>query len=243
LEDNTYVTDAIATGADLGAMNSINNKFYDSSDVDATATIYPETITTGGTGIFQIADRLGIEADTDAISAVLHGAAGIAAWPAGAVAANGISIAESLRYVQENQLPRVALHQRTFTACTDESGVAYAIFTVTGEVLARTMAHVTTAIVADCGNNGALSLGVEDNVAILAPVTVADLTNFAQFDVWTGETTTNQAALLENVGDYLFIGNGEDIEISITVEDIVSGAIDIWCQYIPISSDGAVVAV
>src|SRR3990167_1973227 len=96
---NLFVTDAIATAADLGATMNWDNQYADDGAADATASPYPGTITTGGNSLSQIADRLGSDADTDAIAAMLGGTAGIATMPAAAVPANAVNVFELLREI------------------------------------------------------------------------------------------------------------------------------------------------
>lgn len=88
LSGNRLVTDAIATAADLGSMVAFDNLYFDSSDTDAAGTPYPLATTTGGDSISNVVDAL-------------YGADGIATFPAGAAAANNVSIAEVLRYIQD----------------------------------------------------------------------------------------------------------------------------------------------
>lgn len=85
---NHLVTDAIATAVDQGSCNAFDNLYYDSSDTDAGATPFPITTTTGGVSIENIQDAL-------------YGADGVVTFPSGAAAANGVSIAEVLRYIQD----------------------------------------------------------------------------------------------------------------------------------------------
>lgn len=52
--------------------------------------------------IKQLVTQMGIELDTNTLGAILYGAGGIATFPSGAAAANAVSLAEVLRYTQEN---------------------------------------------------------------------------------------------------------------------------------------------
>ena len=85
---NHLVTDAIATAVDQGSCNAFDNLYYDSSDTDAGASAFPITTTTGGVSIENVQDAL-------------YGADGIVTFPSGAAAGNNVSIAEVLRYVQD----------------------------------------------------------------------------------------------------------------------------------------------
>lgn len=146
------------------------------------------------------------------------------------------------RYFTPPREVNFATKQVTFTAAGFEINTAVAVFTVTGNVMARAVGVVSTAIQADTGNDGTISLGVEDNVAILLPAVVANETNFAIGDVWADATTTKEADVLENGGNYVAIGNGEDIEINVLVEDITAGVIDLYVEWYPLSSGASLVA-
>lgn len=131
----------------------------------------------------------------------------------------------------------------TFTAAAYESGTSVAQFTVTGDVFARAWGHVTTLIESDVGADGTISLGVEDNVAVLLPAVTADDTNLAAEDVWANATTTAQADVLETGGQFVYIANGEDIEIAVATEDITAGVVDLYCEWYPATVGASVVAV
>ena len=110
-------------------------------------------------------------------------------------------------------------------------------------MFARAWGYVTTAVESDVGNNGTISVGIEDSVALLMPVTTADETNFAAQDVWANAATTGQGDVLETGGEYALIANGEDIEINILTEDITAGVVEFYVEWYPLSKDGNVVAV
>lgn len=152
------------------------------------------------------------------------------------------SILERLEHLQTNT-PRLVRKTVTFTAAAYEINTAVAVFTVTGDVMARVAGVVGTAVEADSGNDGTISLGVEDNVAILLPVVVCNETNFAVGDVWADATTTKEGDVLENGGSWVVIGNGEDIEINVLVEDITAGVMKLYCEWKPLSDGATLVAV
>lgn len=101
IQNNTVATDAIATAVDWGSCAAFNNLYFDTSDTDSNGTAIPTTQTTGGMDLQTIADRLGADADTDAISAALTGGAGVATWPTAAAYANAVNFAEVLGYIQD----------------------------------------------------------------------------------------------------------------------------------------------
>src|SRR3990167_186018 len=99
---NHFVTDAIATAATLCATMNADNWYSDDGATDAAAVPFPETVTTGGSTISQVADRLGADADTDPVSEILSGTGGITTWKTGAAPATGVSMSEVIRYASEN---------------------------------------------------------------------------------------------------------------------------------------------
>lgn len=185
----------------------------------------------------------GVEADTAQIIGT-DDANNVQATTAVVANADG-SVLERIEYLQSliaTTQPQLVRKAVTFTAAAYEINTAVAVFTVTGNVRARAMGVVSTAIEADAGNDGTISLGVEDNVAILLPVVTVNETNFAASDVWADATTTKEADVLENGGSWVVIGGGEDIEINVLVEDITAGVIDLYVEWVPLSSGATVVA-
>lgn len=136
--------------------------------------------------------------------------------------------------------PRLESKTVTFTAAAYELNTAVTVFTVTGTVMARAWGVVGTAIEADSGNDGTISLGVEDNVACLLAATTANETNFAAADVWTD----NGTAQADTIGatPWVVIANGEQIEINVLTEDITAGSMTLYCEWLPVSSGASVVA-
>ena len=124
IRNNHCVTDAIATAVDWGGCSAFNNWYWDDSDTDTAATAIPTAQTTGGMDLATIGDRIGTEADTDPVSAVLSGAGGITTWKSGAAPATGISMSEVLRYVSEN-LGAVDTAAATGAVTASDAVVAY----------------------------------------------------------------------------------------------------------------------
>lgn len=83
-----------------------------SDDISAVNTVLGTIASAAATGavtatdvamsyIKQLVTQTGLEADTDPISEILSGTAGITTWKTGAVPATGVSISEALRYYGE----------------------------------------------------------------------------------------------------------------------------------------------
>ena len=78
-------------------------------------------------------------------------------------------------------------------------------------------------------------------MAILLPVVVADQTLMVAEDVLANGTGGVQSDVVENGGAYVFIANGENIEMDFTVEDMTAGVITYYCEWYPVTSNGNVV--
>lgn len=172
---------------------------------------------------------------------MLAGGAGIASFPAASAAANNVSIAEVLRYISELQVPRVALKSTGSMASgfgTSDSPVT--LFTVTGDCLVRMAASVDAAVTST-SSNGTLEVGVAGNTACLLVQDVADGTAFAIGDSWT-LTTGADANGAQLADEWVLVGDGVDIVLTIATNDMTAGDIDFYCHYLPLTSGSSIVA-
>lgn len=177
ISKNHLVTDAIATAVDQGSCNAFDNLYYDSSDVDAGATPFPITTTTGGVSVENIQDAL-------------YGADGIVTFPAAAAPANSVSIAEVLREVYDQSDKAV-----TNTTATLVNGTT--LFTIAGgpiEILSLVARCVTT----NDGTASTLQWSADptDGVAVTISAASASLANVAAGGMVTFQGTTLATAPL-----------------------------------------------
>jgi len=119
-------------------------------------------------------------------------------------------------------------------------GTSLNLFTVTGDVLVRVGASVDVAVTSTSGTT-TLEVGIAGNTAALCVQDAVDNTAFAIGDSWSliSAADINGAQMAD---EWLLIGNGVDIILTGSVDDITAGDIDFYCQFIPLSADGAVVA-
>jgi len=172
----------------------------------------------------------------------LYGGAGIPTFPAAAVAANGVSMAEVIRNLSERQSPRLATHTKAdVTAATawTTANSPVALFTVTGDVLVQCFAVVTTNMTST-GGTGTLSVGIVGNTAGLLVLDTVDGTAFQAGDVWTLITAADDG-LGQVADEWAFIGNGADINVSIATNNMTAGGMTVYCWYIPVSPAATVV--
>jgi hypothetical protein len=119
-------------------------------------------------------------------------------------------------------------------------GTTKNLFTVTGDVLVKVGASVDVAVTSTSGTT-TLEVGVAGNTACLCVQDAVDNSAFAIGDSWSLDTAADtNGALLSS--EYILVGNGATIILTGSVDDITAGDIDFYCQYIPLSTDGAVVA-
>ena len=208
--------------------------------------------TTDGTANASAADVIGAKDDA-AVEAVttnkslmgylkavlnhLSGTAGITTWPAAAAPGDTVSIAEALRYVSEWQVPRLASKNVADLTGYDTA----AVFTVTGNVMARAVGAVGATAITSTSGTTTLSLGTTADADALLPATTVDNSDFEIGDAWTDNNPEDDASALSTTG-WVVISNGADIVLTRSVDDLTAGELDLYVEWRPLSSDGAVVA-
>ena len=177
---------------------------------------------------------------TDAVA----GSTGLATFPSAAAAANSVSIAEVLRYLSEKQAPRLVLKNTGDMSSgygTGDSPVS--IYTVTGDVLITEICAVVNTPIATTSNTGTLALGTANSTAFLIAQTTGDGTEFATAgDVWVDGSPRDDVDVIQRTGAGIVIGGGSDIILTIATNSVTAGDLDFYLRYIPLSSDGAIVA-
>ncbi|MDO8596417.1 MAG: hypothetical protein Q7R45_07320 [Sulfuricaulis sp.] len=162
---------------------------------------------------------------------------GPAAAAAAAAPANDVSLYGALRYVSEQQSERLVSKAYADLVGYDTA----AAFTVTGDVLVRVVGVVGAVAITTTSTTTVLSLGTtEAPEAIIANSTMNN-TQFAATDVWIDSTPANDAEAMASAAWHV-IGGGADIILTRGVDDILGGALTLYCFWKPLSADGAVVA-
>ncbi len=127
-----------------------------------------------------------------------------------------------------------ATHTRTFS--NDGAG-ALSLFTVTGNVKVRIIPICTTNLASAAEAN--MELGVSaDTDAMIASTLATDLD---ANDLWIDASPTTTIEPESTSRDYI-ISNGDDVILTIDAQ-VDSGVIAFYCEWKPLSSNGAVVAV
>ena len=115
-----------------------------------------------------------------------------------------------------------------------------AAFTVTGDVMVRCFGVVGATAITSTSGTTTLSLGTTELTTGIIVATTVNNTQFAATDVWTDSSPANDVDLLSS--DWFLIGGGADIILTRSVDDLTAGTLTLYCEYIALSSDGAVVS-
>jgi hypothetical protein len=116
---------------------------------------------------------------------------------------------------------------------------AYTIFTVTGDVIVQVFGLCQ--VLLDSGGVATIELGIAGNTAALIAQTTA--TTLDQYEIWQDATPeANPGAILTTLTSFV-IANGADIILTVGTANLTAGDVDFVCGFMPISTNGNVVAV
>lgn len=117
-----------------------------------------------------------------------------------------------------------------------------AIFTVTGVVMVKVLAAITTSLT---GATATVEVGITGATAIFMPTETA--TDMDAGQVWLNDAANatyaiigEEAAAADNLPEYLL--NGNDIILTVKTADVETGVIDFYALWKPVSNDGSIVA-
>lgn len=218
-----------------------------SDDVSAVNTVLGTIASAAATGavtstdvamayIKQLVTQVGIEADTDPVSAVLSGAGGITTWKSAAEAATGISMSEVLRYISDVQSTKIVSK-----AYADLTGYdTAAAFTVTGDVLVNVWGVVGVTGITSTSGTTTLALGTTESTGSIIAASTVNGTQFAATDVWVDSTPSDDSESLAE--RRVVIGGGADIILTRSADDLTAGTLTLYCEWKPLSSGATVVA-
>ena len=232
----------VDTGTTLPAAIAAMDTVADQILVD-TGTTLPGLIgTDDGTTTESLHGKLGTDTELADRSMfdVLAGD-GPAVFPAGAAPTNDVSLAEVIRYIVENQLPRTVAKNIDLSADHGLSASPVTEFTVTGNVMCRAIGCVATSV-ASTGDDGEIALGVSDDTDVLIPKAIANGTSLVAGDVWFDTTSGTKAGGWPDDGSWVVIAEGADIIMTIATATIGAGNINVYVQWIPLSSGASIVS-
>ncbi len=115
------------------------------------------------------------------------------------------------------------------------------LFTVTGSVLARVVGVVGATPLTSTAGTGTAAIGVAGATgALIAATTANGTSNFVAGAVWVDTTPTVLAEAMPLNGGWFLVNS--NIILTIATNSFTAGAITLYCQYIPLSTTGLVVA-
>ena len=122
---------------------------------------------------------------------------------------------------------------------TDDTGAAaaYTLVRATGDVYIQ---QIYGACTVDLAGAGTVAVGIAGNTAALIASTTG--TDINQYTLWQDATPEVNPGLIILLARSWLLMNGEDIILTIGGAGLTAGDIDFYCNYIPLSPDGALVA-
>lgn len=173
--------DCWGTGTDATAAELIGTPLATSIEnvvgevADAAATGAVTSTDTLMAYMKQLVTQMGIEADTDPVSAVLSGTGGITTWKSATAPATGVSMSEVLRAIYDavaadsgaTTTVQTGIGRRV-TKVADMASDPDDLFTVTGKCLITLMVGEVTSAIA---TTSSMSLNTSTNAAVLAAST------------------------------------------------------------------------
>jgi hypothetical protein len=228
-----YADDPTSPDDLIDASSCVLGRNYVSNETGEAPSLYGTQAAEGLEGKVDL-----IDTNLDTLLAEFSGTAGIATWKTAAAAANGVSLSEAMRYMSELQIPRIVVKE---SGDLTSFGTSLTLFTVTGDVLCRVGASVDVAVTCTSGTS-TLEVGVAGNPACLCVQDAVDGTAFDVGDSWSLITAAdaNGAQLAD---EWTLVGNGVNIILTGSVDDMTAGEIDFYCQYIPLTAASSVVAI
>lgn len=117
------------------------------------------------------------------------------------------------------------------------------IFTVTGAVLARVYGVVGAVALTSTGATGTLAVGITNSTQLFLPTTtVSAAGQFLIGGVWVDSTPTVLGKVLVATPLTFALVNSS-IVLTIATNNMTAGAMTLYCDWIPVSANGNVVAV
>lgn len=133
---------------------------------------------------------------------------------------------------------RAAIGNYNFTDDTGAQG-AYTIFQVTGDVYIQQV-YGACKVALTSGGAATIELGIAGNTAVHVAQTTA--TDLDQYELWQDAGPEVNPGVVILLGRSWVSQNGADIILTIATADLTAGDIDFYCNWIPLSNDGNLVA-
>ena len=132
---------------------------------------------------------------------------------------------------------RSVQHEVTFTAGGDGSVGSHALFTVTGAVRLRVIAHCTTSLTIQAG--ATLEVGYVGATTAFIALTAGDTIDVGE--IWH-DATSDAIIEANSVYTTYYLGGSTDITFDVRTDTIDTGVIEFVCEYEPVTTGATVVA-
>jgi hypothetical protein len=117
---------------------------------------------------------------------------------------------------------------------------AYTIFQVTGDVYIQQIYGACKTLM-NSGGAATIELGIAGNTAVLIAQTLA--TDLDQYELWQDAVPEVNPGVVILLGRSWVLQNGADIIFTVATADLTAGEIVFYCNWIPLSANGNLVAV
>ena len=152
---------------------------------------------------------------------------------------NGYCVRNDLNsYASDVGTWRLARGNWNFTDDTGAQG-AYTIFTVTGNVYLYGIFGVCKALL-NSGGVAKIELGIPGNTASLIAQTTA--TDLDADEIWQDAAPTANPAAVILLAHSFTVANGADVIFTVSAADLTAGDLDIYTWWLPLSTNGHLVA-
>lgn len=151
---------------------------------------------------------------------------------------NGRSMSNSAAsYAADVGAWRTAVGNWNFTSDGGTAG-AFTIFTVTGDVLVQVFGLCQVTL--DSLGAPTIELGISGNTAVLIAQSTAK--NLDQYMTWQDTSPETHPGAIDLTARTFAIANGADIILTVASANLTAGDVDFVCRWMPISTNGNVVA-
>ena len=111
------------------------------------------------------------------------------------------------------------------------------LFTVTGDVLVKIVAVCTTNVASAAAAN--VEVGIAGSTGSIIPTTLS--TDLADREIWHDNSPDSEIEAFSDASREYIISDGNDVVLTLSAQ-VDSGALNFYCIYTPLSTDGAVVS-
>jgi hypothetical protein len=160
----------------------------------------------------------------------------IMAYTKGILEDTGTTIPATITTLQ-NSVGNLAIKTLAAMVGIDTVGM----FTVAGDVLVRIVGVVGATAITSTSTTTTLALGTTEAPGGIIAASTVNNVQFAATDVWVDSTPADDCEKMSE--DWVVIGGGATISLTVSADDILGGVLKLYCWWIPLSTGATVTAV